>query len=44
MVVYVEMDKDLEKKFRIKVAEKFGGQKGATKKAVEEAIRLWLKS
>jgi hypothetical protein len=38
------MDKELEKKFRIRVAEKFGGQKGATKKAIEEAVKLWLKS
>jgi hypothetical protein len=44
LVLYVELEKELEKKFRIRVAEKFGGQKGATRKAVEEAIKLWLKS
>jgi hypothetical protein len=44
LTVFVELDKELERKFRIRVAEKFGGQKGATKKAVEEAIKLWLKS
>jgi hypothetical protein len=35
---------DVEKKFRVKVVEKFGVQKGAVTKALEEAIRLWLKS
>jgi hypothetical protein len=42
--VYGDIDKELEKKFRVKVVEKFGIQKGAVTKALEEAIKLWLKS
>ena len=48
MVVYAEIDKkkygDLEVRFRMKVVERFGTQKGAMNKAVVEAIKLWLKS
>ena len=44
MVLYAEIDQELEKKFRIKVAEKFSGKQGAVTKALEEAIKLWLKS
>ena len=44
MVVYGEIDKELEKKFRIKVVEKYGVQRGAVTKALEDAIKLWLKS
>jgi hypothetical protein len=40
----VELDKDLEKKFRVRVAEKYVGKKGAIKEAIEEAVKLWLKS
>jgi hypothetical protein len=42
--VYGDIDKELEKKFRVRVVEKFGIQKGAVTKALEEAIKLWLKS
>ena len=34
---------DLERKFRVKAAEKFGGKKGALGLAVKEAVELWLK-
>lgn len=44
MVLYGDIDKDLEKKFRLKAVEKYSGQKGAVTKALEEAIKLWLKS
>ena len=44
MVIYVELDKDLEKKLRVKAVEKFGGQRGPLNKAVEEAVKLWLKT
>ncbi|MGD0177590.1 MAG: hypothetical protein ABSA50_12915 [Candidatus Bathyarchaeia archaeon] len=44
MVVYGKIDKELEKKFRLKAVEKYGGQKGAVIKALEEAIKLWLKN
>lgn len=43
MVLYARINSDLEKKLRIRIAEKYGGQKGALKKALEEAITLWLK-
>ena len=44
MVLYGDVDKDLEKKFRLKAVEKYSGQKGAVTKALEEAIKLWLRS
>jgi len=34
---------DLEREFRVKVAELRGGEKGAISKAVTEGIRLWMK-
>jgi len=34
---------DLEREFRVKVAELLGGEKGAISKAVTEGIRLWMK-
>ena len=42
MVLYARIDSDLERKLRIKIAKKYGGQKGALRRALEEAIRLWL--
>ena len=44
MVLYGDIDKELEKKFRVKVAEKYVGKKNAITLALEEAIKLWLKS
>jgi hypothetical protein len=44
LVLYLEIPDELEKKFRVKVAEKFGGKKGALNLGAEEAIKLWLKS
>jgi len=44
LVLYGDIDKELEKRFRIKAVEKYGGQKGAVTKAMEDAIRLWLKT
>ena len=43
-VIYARIDdNELEKQFRIKVAEKLGGERGALSKAIKEAIKLWLK-
>lgn len=42
MVLYGKIDKELEKKFRMKVVEKFDGHKGALNQGLEEAIKLWL--
>ncbi len=33
---------DLDKRLRVKVAEKYGGLKGGLGKAVQEAVELWL--
>ena len=44
MVLYLDIPEELEKKFRVKVAEKFGGKKGALNLGAEEAIKLWLKN
>jgi hypothetical protein len=43
MVLYGKIDKELEKKFRHKVIERFDGEKGALIKALEEAISVWLR-
>lgn len=43
-VMYGKIDRDLERKFRLKAVEKYSCQKGAVIKASEEAIKLWLKS
>lgn len=43
MVLYGNIDPELEKKFRIRVVEKLDGKRGALNIALEEAIRLWLK-
>ena len=40
----VTIDDDLERKFRVEVAKRFGGRRGDIKKAIEEAIRLWITS
>ncbi|RLE82204.1 MAG: hypothetical protein DRJ52_02595 [Thermoprotei archaeon] len=34
---------DLDKRFRLKIAEKYGVRRGALEKALTEAIILWLK-
>ena len=33
---------DLDKKLRVKVAQKHGGKKGALGEAIAEAVKLWL--
>ena len=37
------IDDKVERKFRIKVVEKYGGKKGTLSVALEEAIEDWLK-
>lgn len=34
---------DLEEEFRAEVGKRFGMKKGNLSKAIEEAIRLWIK-
>jgi hypothetical protein len=33
---------DIEKKLRVRVAEKCGGKKGALGEAIAEALKIWL--
>ena len=41
MSLRVELDKDLERKFRQAAMKRFGYSKGSIKKATEMAIRKW---
>lgn len=43
MTLKVDINKDLEKKFRQLAMEKFGYSKGSLKKATHHAIELWTK-
>jgi len=40
--VSVEISDELEKQFRIKTVERFGGKKGDLSRAVEEAVKVWI--
>jgi len=42
-ILHVRINDELEKKFRKRVLDVYGVKKGALSKAVEEAIKLWLK-
>jgi len=42
-VIYARINDELEKRFRIEVINKYGTEKGAISKAIEEAINKWLK-
>ncbi|MHA1975052.1 MAG: hypothetical protein ACTSW1_18825 [Candidatus Hodarchaeales archaeon] len=42
MTIKINLDTQKERKFREKAMKKFGYRKGALKKALEEAIDLWL--
>jgi hypothetical protein len=39
----LKVDNELEKEFRKVAVERFGARKGFLKKAVEEAIRDWIR-
>ena len=41
MAIKVELDEDLERKFRELAMKKFGYSKGSIKKAAQKAIRNW---
>jgi hypothetical protein len=43
-VLNVEINDELEKQFRIEVIRRKKGKKGSLREAVEEALRLWLKT
>ena len=40
--ISVDLPDELEKQFRFKTVERFGGKKGDLSKAVEEAVRTWI--
>ncbi len=40
--ISVDLPDDLEKQFRLKTVEKFGGKKGDLSRAVEEAVKTWI--
>jgi hypothetical protein len=40
--VTIVIPDDVDTKLRIKIAQKYGGKKGALGEAITEAIKLWL--
>lgn len=42
MRLNIELSKELEEKFREAVYSRYGMKKGNLKKAVEEAIEIWI--
>jgi hypothetical protein len=40
--INIEISDDLEKQFRLKTVERFGGKKGDLSKAVQEAVKTWI--
>jgi hypothetical protein len=40
--IVVELDEELDTAFRNEVAKRLGMKKGNIKKAIEEAIKIWL--
>jgi len=41
--IVVEIDDELEREFRHLILDVYGSGKGALTKAVEDAIKLWIK-
>lgn len=42
MVLKIELEKDLEQKFRETAMKKYGYSKGSLQKATKEALSLWV--
>jgi hypothetical protein len=40
--ISVDIPNELEKQFRLKTVEKFGGKKGDLSRAFEEAVKTWI--
>jgi hypothetical protein len=40
--IVVELDAELEKAFRDEVAKRLGMKQGNIKRAIEEALRVWI--
>lgn len=43
-IIHVRIDDKLGKRFRVEVAKRYGGQRGALSRAIVEAIQSWLES
>lgn len=43
MTLKIDLNKELEKKFRVLAMKKYGYSKGAIKKALESAIEKWIR-
>jgi hypothetical protein len=41
--ITVQIPDEVERRLRVRVAEKYGGKKGALGEAIAEAIDLWLR-
>lgn len=42
--INVNIDDNLERRFRIKITEVLGGKRGDLKTALEESIEMWIES
>ncbi|MCW4005753.1 MAG: ribbon-helix-helix domain-containing protein [Candidatus Bathyarchaeota archaeon] len=40
--ISVDIPDELEKQFRLKTVEKFGGKKGDLSRAIQEAVKTWI--
>jgi hypothetical protein len=40
--ISVDLSDELEKQFRFKTVDMFGGKKGDLSRAVEEAVKMWI--
>jgi hypothetical protein len=40
--ICVDLPDELEKQFRIKTVERFGGKKGDLSKAIQQAVETWI--
>ncbi len=40
--IYVDIPDELEKQFRLKTVEKFGGKKGDLSRAAKDAVKTWV--
>jgi hypothetical protein len=40
--INIDIPDELEKQFRLKTVQKFGGKKGDLSRAVQEAVKTWI--
>ena len=41
--ITIQIPDEVERRLRVKVAERYGGKRGALGEAIAEAIELWLR-